>query len=250
MPVGVYKLADVPVQITSLYDEVQAMCDSYRCDEEPQLFISTSEADIISESLESDAERKKEGLPPYQFPAPYLETLAVYRQLATQLIAQNVLLVHGSVIAVDGEGYLFTALSGTGKSTHVRLWRKLFGSRAMMVNDDKPLIRIVRNSENKQTENVIVYGTPWDGKHHLSNNIDVPLKAIIHLQRGVENHIEPLTPFEMLPTLLQQTFRPSSPIESMKVLSLIDAMSKKLKFYSLHCNMEEDAAQVAYDGMN
>lgn len=250
MPVGVFKLADVPVQITSLYDEVQTMCDSYRCDEEPQLFISTSEADIISESLESDAERKKEGLPPYKFTAPYLETLAVYRQLATQLIAQNVLLVHGSVIAVDGEGYLFTALSGTGKSTHVRLWRKLFGSRAMMVNDDKPLIRIVRNSENKQTENVIVYGTPWDGKHHLSNNIAVPLKAIIHLQRGAENRIEPLTPLEMLPTLLQQTFRPSSPIESMKVLSLIDAMSKKLKFYSLHCNMEEDAAQVAYDGMN
>lgn len=246
MAVGTYKLADVPVQITSLYDEVQTMCDSYRTDEEPQLFISTTQADILSESQQSDEERRQEGLPEYHYPAPYLETLAVYRQLATQLLSQNVLLIHGSVIAVDGEAYLFTALSGTGKSTHVRLWRKLFGERAVMVNDDKPLIRVRREELGVRS---IVYGTPWDGKHHLSNNIAVPLKAIIHLQRGAENHIEQITPAEMLPTLLQQTFRPSTALATMQVLSLLDAMSKQVKFYSLHCNMEPEAAQVAYEGM-
>lgn len=247
MPVGTYKLADVAVQITSLYDEVQTMCDSYRTTEEPQLFISTTEADILAEGQKSDAERKQEGLPEYHFPAPYLETLAVYRQLATQLLSHNILLIHGSVIAVDGEAYLFTALSGTGKSTHVRLWRKLFGERAVMVNDDKPLIRV--NSLFLPFPSSLVYGTPWDGKHHLSTNISVPLKAIIHLQRGAENHIEQITPAEMLPTLLQQTFRPTSTVGSMQVLSLLNALSQQVKFYSLHCNMEPEAAQVAYEGM-
>lgn len=249
MPVGTYKLADVPVQITSIYDEVQTMCDSYRCDEEPQLFISTTEADILAESQESDAERKQEGLPPYQFPAPYLETLAVYRQLATQLIAQNVLLIHGSVIAVDGEAYLFTALSGTGKSTHVRLWRNLFGPRAVMVNDDKPLVRIIFSADGSTPDQVIVYGTPWDGKHHLSTNVSVPLKAIVHLERGAQNRIEPITPATMLPILLQQTFRTSEALGTMQVLRLIDAMSQRVRFYDLHCNMDPSAARVAYEGM-
>lgn len=244
---GVYKLADVPVQITSLYDEVQMMCAPYNTTEAPQLHISTTAEDIESEGRKSDEERHQEGLPEYHFPEPYLETLAVYRQLATELIAKGVLLIHGSVIAVDGEGYLFTALSGTGKSTHVRLWRELFGERAVMVNDDKPLIRVPNSS--LITNSPLVFGTPWDGKHHLSTNICVPLKAIVHLQRGEENHIEPITPSEMLPVLLQQTFRPRTGVGTMQVLQLFDALSQRVKFYSLHCNMQPDAARIAYEGI-
>ena len=139
---------------------------------------------------------------------PYLETLTVYRKIATAFLERSVLLMHGSVVAVDGEAYMFTALSGTGKSTHVRLWRKLFGDRAVMVNDDKPLVRI-------GGERAIVYGTPWDGKHHLSNNIAVPLKAIVVLRRGLENEIHPLTVQEAFPTLLQQSFRTEDPYQGM-----------------------------------
>jgi len=240
---GTYRLADIPVQITSIYDEVQQMCAPYATTDTPLINISTTEAQIESESIDSDECRRQEGLPDFHYPAPYLETLAVYRQLATQMLSHDILLMHGSVIAVDGQGYLFTALSGTGKSTHVRLWRKLFGKRATMINDDKPLIR-VKNEES------LVYGTPWDGKHHLSTNTSVPLRAIIHLQRGEENQIEEITPSEMLPTLLQQTFRPESPLGTIQVLSLLDTLSHNVRFYSLHCNMQPEAAKVAYEGMN
>lgn len=249
---GTYKLAGVPVLITSLYDEVQMMCAPYSTTEAPLLHITTKAEDIEAEGQKSDEERKQEGLPEYHFPAPYLETLAVYRQLATQLLSQGVLLIHGSVIAVDGEAYLFTALSGTGKSTHVRLWRKLFGERAVMVNDDKPLVRVRREEPGGRSSDqlaLLVYGTPWDGKHHLSSNIAVPLKAIIHLQRGTENQIEPVTPAEMLPTLLQQTFRPQSALGTMQAMQLLDGLSRHVKFYSLHCNMQPDAARIAYEGM-
>lgn len=240
---GIYNIADVVVQITSLYDEVQNLCADYRSDEKPLLHISTSQEDIEAEGVKSDQEREREGLPEFHFEASYLETLAVYRKLATQLIPSGVLLIHGSVIAVDGEAYLFTALSGTGKSTHVRLWRELFGERAVMINDDKPLIRV-------GSETSIVYGTPWDGKHHLSTNTSVPLRAIIHLQRGTTNHIEPQTPAQMLPTLLQQTFLPKNGAVGMQVLSLLDTLSRQVKFYNLHCNMEPEAARIAYEGMH
>lgn len=249
-----YLLADVPVLITSLYDEVHQMCAPYATDLPAQIHITTSHAQIEAEGMESDETRRKEGLPELHFPAPYLETLAVYRQLATQLLDLGVLLMHGSVIAVDGEGYLFTAPSGTGKSTHVRLWRELFGERAVMINDDKPLIRVdatfhTPHSASDVQHCSLVYGTPWDGKHHLSTNTSVPLRAIIHLHRGDDNHIEPTTPAEMLPTLLQQTFSPDTAVGTIQILSLIDGLSKHVRFYSLHCNMQPDAALIAYEGM-
>lgn len=239
---GTYKLADSIVEICSIYEEVQIMCAPYSTDEAPQFTVSITEEMIEFEGKESDDYRLSNGMPEYHYPASYLETLAVYREIANRLLPKGVLLMHGSVVAVDGEAYMFTALSGTGKSTHVRLWRELFGERAVMVNDDKPLLRIDK-------DRVMVYGTPWDGKHHLSNNISVPLRAIVYLQRGEDNGIVKIQPSEMLPILLQQTYRPGSAMETLSVMSLLDTLSKNVTFYSLHCNMNPEAAQVAYDGM-
>lgn len=240
---GTYLLADVPIQIDSLYEEVQLMCVDYRTSQTPVIKVCTSPEEIAEESATSDQQRQLEGLPPYHFSPSYLETLTIYRKIAIALLPKGILLMHGSVIAVDGQAYMFTALSGTGKSTHVSLWRRLFGDRAVMVNDDKPLIRVTG-------QGAIVYGTPWDGKHHLSNNIAVPLKAVAVLSRGSENEIHPLSSQEVFPTLLQQSFRTNDPLITMQVLDLLDQLTKQISFYQLRCNMDIDAAHVAYQGMN
>jgi len=240
---GTFLLADIPVRIDSQYEEVQEMCADYRTDRVAEVTVSTTPEEIAEESRLSDEQRKLEGLPAYHFGASYLETLTVYRKIALAFMQHNVLLMHGSVIAVDGEAYMFTALSGTGKSTHVRLWRRLFGQRAVMVNDDKPLIRIGK-------ERPIVYGTPWDGKHHLSNNIAVPLKAIVVLKRGVENEIHALNAQEAFPTLLQQSFRTEDPVVTIQSMQLLSQLAKHVGLYELHCNMNPEAAEVAYRGMN
>ena len=86
---------------------------------------------------------------------------------------------------MDSNGYLFTAPSGTGKRTHVRIWRQYFGDRVWMIDDDKPLLQI-NDSE------IIVWGSPWNGKHRLGRNASAPLKAAIFLTRDTTNHIEPL----------------------------------------------------------
>jgi len=240
---GTYLLADVAIHIDSQYEEVHQMCADYRTSLAPAVRVSVSPEEINEESETSDRQRELEALPPCHFPLPYLETLTVYRKIAIALLPMGVMLMHGSVIAVDGQAYMFTALSGTGKSTHVALWRRLFGERAVMVNDDKPLIRIT-------DQQVIIYGTPWDGKHHLSNNIAVPLKAIVVLCRGEENEIHPLSAQEVFPTLLQQSFRTDEPMHTMQALRLLSQLSQQVAFYQLHCNMDPEAAQVAYDGMN
>ena len=121
----------------------------------------------------------------------------------------------------DGFGYLFTAKSGTGKSTHARLCREIFGDGAVMVNDDKPLLRITKDG-------VIAYGTPWDGKHRLSTNTSVPLKGICILERATENHIIRLDTKEQIrsayPMIVQQTHKSGNPANALKTMELIDRL--------------------------
>lgn len=248
---GTYLLGGVAIGIESQFDEVQRLCADYRTELAPEFTVSTTMQDIEAEGRMSDEERAQEGLPEYHFDPPYLETLAIYRQIATQLISRGVLLMHGSVVAVDGQAYMFTALSGTGKSTHVRLWRRLFGQRAVMVNDDKPLVRLNAPAAQggQPLEHPIVYGTPWDGKHHLSNNIAVPLRAIIVLERGLENEIHSISAQEAFPILLQQSFRTDDALITIQAMQLLSLLAQRVGLYDLHCNMDPEAARVAYEGI-
>ena len=248
------KLADRVIRIHAMHDYIIEYCRDYVLftqgetnEEFPVDFeVTVTRSDIDSERDKSAAEDIKEGIPIRHFTDEYLETLAVYRKIAEQMLSYDTILFHGSVIAVEGEGYLFTAKSGTGKSTHARLWRETFGNRAVMVNDDKPLLRITKDG-------VIAYGTPWDGKHRLSSNTSVPLKGICILERAAKNHIIRLDSKEQLrgayPMMVQQTHKSSHPASALKTMELIDRLMEAVPIYRLSCNMESEAAKVAYEGM-
>ena len=231
-----YKIADKMIAIDSLHNSVHKLCAEYLCEGEPDITVSISPSDIDEERAGAADDMKN------KYSDGYLESLAVYRKIAEEMLRFDTVLFHGSAVAVDGEAYLFTAKSGTGKSTHTRLWCKLFGERAVMVNDDKPLIRI---SGGKAT----VYGTPWNGKHRLGNNISMPLKAICVLERDSQNHIEGSDKRTLLPMMIQQTYRPRKPHDMIKMLSLVERLSDSVCLYRLGCNMDIDAAETAYNGM-
>ena len=240
------KLADVIIRIEPMFSYMKEYCQEYITEVRENLscfVVRTEPADIDFERERSIEDAKREGHDPVEYSDAYLETLAVYRKIAEHFPMLGILLFHGSVIAVDGAGYLFTAKSGTGKSTHTRLWREQFGERAVMVNDDKPLLKVTE-------EGVVAYGTPWDGKHRLSTNIAMPLKAVCVLTRDTLNHIEEITPREVYGMLLQQTYRPIDKSAMVQTLKLIDEMMEKTKFFRLGCNMDPEAAKVAFEGMN
>ena len=236
------KLADVPLRIRAIHPEMEGFLRDYRTEEAPAFTLSVEPQDLSRERQLDAESRAAEGLPPLKVSDAFLETLAIYRKLAEKLLERDILLFHGSVIAVDGEAYLFTAKSGTGKSTHTRLWRERFGERARMINDDKPLLRITDTG-------VLAYGTPWNGKHRLGENLSAPLKAVCVLTRDTKNHIEPITAKEAFPMLLQQCYRPEEAEKTIKTLALLDRLSRQTALYRLGCNMEPEAAAVSYLGM-
>lgn len=234
--------ADRNIEIVNLYPLVERKCREYMVKGgAPDFTVWITQEDISFERVKSEREDIAEGRPVRLFTNAYLESLAVYRKIAEQMPFYDTVLFHGSCIAVDGVGYLFTAKSGTGKSTHARLWREFLGERAVMVNDDKPLIRI--NADGTAT----AYGTPWDGKHRLSSNVAVPLRAICILERGTENAIREIGFEEAYPMLLQQCYRPADREAMARTLELLDRLN--VKIYRLACNMDIGAAELAYRAM-
>ncbi len=226
---GIYAFAGVPVCVRSLYPLVHERCADYRAEGPPAFTVEIGEKEI-------DAERKRAEDPGYE--DEYLENLAVCRRIAEKIPAWDAFLFHGSAVAVDGTGVIFTAPSGTGKGTHARLWRDMLSSRAVMINDDKPLIRV------DGAGNTAVYGTPWDGKHHLSTNGSAPLRAICLLERDAENRMTEITKGEALPMLLTQAYRPRQAAGVRSTLRMLERM--KVNLYLLRCNMDSSAAEVSF----
>ena len=220
------KLAGVPFHVSALYDSTKSFCNGYLYERTDEKFI---EVEMTDKLVKAELALQK-------------AELALYRKIVEILIDYNTVMFHGSAIAVDGEVYIFAALSGTGKSTHTALWRQYFGERAFMVNDDKPLLTFSDGC-------VTVHGTPWNGKHKLGVNTSLPLKAICILERDKENHIEKIDAKSAYPMAYQQTYRTKNPQNLVKTLAIIDKITKSVGCYRLGCNMELDAARVSFEGM-
>ena len=237
------ELAGCTLQVNSLFASTRDYCRDYLTEKEPEFFITITPEDLTFQQAQAYREAREEGLKPRVFSDPFLERTAIQRKIAEKLFAYDVLVFHGSVVAVDGQGYLFTAKSGTGKSTHTRFWRETFGERAVMVNDDKPFLRIGR-------EGILVCGAPWSGKHGLDTNVTVPLKAICILERGTENRIRRIDARDVLLMLLQQSNRPLDSRLLPKYMELIDGLANGTDLWKMQCSLDPRAAAIAYEAMS
>jgi len=143
---------------------------------------------------------------------------------------------------VDGKAYAFTADCGTGKSTHTQLWLNRFGDRAYILNDDKPALRF-------EDGVWYAYGTPWSGKYDISRNERVPLAGIAVVERGEENEILPFKGIAAIHAILKQVNRPRSAQYRVKLMELLDKLISTVPVWKLRCNMDPQAAEVAYESM-
>ena len=150
------------------------------------------------------------------------------------------MLMHASVIRHQGKGYLMTAPSGTGKSTHTRLWYDNIPGCDLM-NDDNPVVRIVDGEP-------IVYGSPWSGKTPCYRNIQAPVGGIVRIQQRPENSIRKLSTLEAFSNLLPA-------ISNMKwdkrvYNGVCDGISELIRLcgmYELGCLPDAAAAHLCHD---
>ena len=164
-------------------------------------------------------------------------------QLASLLLDHDGFVLHASAIEYNNNAYLFSADSGTGKSTHTRLWQKCFED-ARVFNDDKPAIRLI-------DDKFYAYGTPFSGSTPINLNVRVPLKAICFIERADKNSIELMQDnAEIIHKILSQTLRKTGNEKVEKLFVLLDKLLKTVPVYKLKCRPDEDAARLAYSVMS
>lgn len=152
-------------------------------------------------------------------------------------------MIHSSCISYKGNAVLFSANSGTGKSTHTTIWKKVFKDDVEFINDDKPIVWL---------ENGVpyAYGTPWSGKTDLNNNLRCPVKAIVFVERGQRNEIEEVGIKDILFTLFSNIIIPiEDKALAKRVLQVYNKILANTKIYRLRCNMDDEAAIVSRDGI-
>lgn len=223
------ELAGYRFTVDNQFPDVENLCKDYLCAD------SGIPIKITEEQL------RRESTPPHQWSDGYLETLAVYRSVCEHLITKDIMLFHCSALAMDGRAYLFTAPSGTGKSTHAKLWRQHFGNRVITINDDKPLLEF-------KDQEIIVHGTPYGGKDGLQTNTKEKVAGIVVLAQGKENTIRRLSYAEAFSALIKQSYRPSAPAALLRTLDLVARLAQ-LPIYRLECTISIDAVELAYQAL-
>lgn len=174
---------------------------------------------------------------------PSLQWSCMHRHICERLPEYDAFMLHAAVVAVDGHAYAFSAKSGTGKSTHLMLWRKLLGDRMTVINGDKPILRYLDGR-------LYVYGTPWAGKENLQTNTRAELSGLCFLERGSENRIEPLAPEAAALRVMHQVYRQKDPKMLSKQLDMIDDMLHRVPLWLLHCDISDQAAALSYQTMH
>ena len=229
------KIADINIGIQPHSESMRPFCMNYLSEEEPEFIVKVNEKDIEDERKRmiaymgrGDASEKE------------LERLYIYRQIAEKLPKYNAFLIHATSIRVDEDAYLLSGQSGAGKTTHAKLWKRVFKDRMRIINDDKPILRIMNNQ-------IIIYGSPWAGKERWQNNISAPLKAILFINQSKENYIEPMDHSEAWNAIMNQIYRSTNAKNMKKTLDFINQLVNDIPIYSMYCKRSEKAVHIAYE---
>ena len=224
-----YRIADIIVGMDT-FGRTLRQAEAYRISEaEPELLVRSNAETLHASQPHLSLED-----------CEYMTTGSSFYY---NLVRFHGMMLHASCVVVDGKAYLFSAPSGTGKSTHVQLWLKLFGDRAFVLNDDKPALRVIDGK-------IYVYGTPWSGKFDCSVNTRAELGGIAFVKRAEENSMRLMQPTEAIYGLMDQTVRKVSACDQLTFMDTIDKIVSSNKIFELCCNMDISAAQLSYETMS
>ena len=228
------KVSSLVVRLAGNHEETHNFCKEYFTDEENvDIFVSASDEDVEGEIARHGGSGTRS----------YYEKIYLYRQLAERLPKFDRFVFHGVAVKVDGKGFVFSAPSGTGKSTHVMLLKKYFGDNVTIINGDKPILQVT-------DEGSIICPCPWAGKEGWQTKEEAPLSGIFLIKRANVSSIKKISPAEYLEELVLQAYLPENSEMFLKTLELMDKATKNVPFYLLECDISKSAAEASFEVMS
>lgn len=220
----IYEIANLKVEMNPRYERLTRQSASYVSSGTPVMAVKPDPYDESRLVMSRPSESERE----------YICCSAAF---CRNILQHGRFYLHASAVVYEGEAYLFSAPSGTGKSTHTAFWRELFPG-SYILNDDKPVIW-------PEQEQITVWGTPFAGKTNLQVNRGVPLKGICFLKQGSENQIHQVTEEQALALMLNNTWRPRSNEGMNRLLDMMEQVVSQINVYEMSCTREPEAAQLS-----
>ena len=224
------KIANKVLEINVFNETTKKYCGKFLSEEQPDYIITMTDEDLKNESSNS-ADGKV-----------YVneEISALYRKIADLFVEENIIVFHGSSFMVDNNGFIVTARSGVGKSTHVKLLEEHIGESFKYINDDKPLLLV--------NDVITIFSNPWNGKERRGNNVSAPLKAILFLSRAeIPSFRKIENKQEIYIKLLSQIYLPKEKSKREKALKIADKLLKTISVYEINVNKDIESAKMTYE---
>ena len=227
MNVFVMEIANIKFKVSCLYDSTRLFCREYIIEDDDYDFY----IEMNDELIQKEKEYITDGI---EYKDEYLETIALYRRIGEIIPSYDGFVLHGAAIEYKNKCIVFVAPSGTGKTTHINLWRKHLPD-LKIINGDKPIIRLIDDKP-------YVFGTPWMGKEHIGNNSSCLLNSVVILKRGDSDCIKKVNKADYIQDLLSKVY-----ISRLETFDLIDRVYKNIDVYEFHCTMNESAFITCFE---
>ena len=231
------KIGNLTANVQSNYSYVAKVCAPYYTDAQPDFCLTLDDASFEKERAEALRINNDLGTSVVNTEDSFLEVYDLLNKLLPYLPAYDMLFMHGSAIKFADKAYIFVAPSGTGKSTHTRLWKERYGDAVTVINDDKPFLLF-------REEEVQVCGTPWRGKHCIGENTSAVLSGICILSQGKENVMERVKASDAVKDIILQSNIQTYKENTILALDLVDKLLHLVPVYRLSCTPTQEAVEV------
>lgn len=233
------RIAELLCEIHNRYEWIRRKCTGYIVQDTAAADISVTVSDeYLTRYIDWCASIFGPDVP--RVSEEIAEYYVFWKELGPHLLDFDALCLHATAVEYQGGAYLFTAPSGYGKTTHARLWVKAFAPDARIINGDHPIVRW-------QDGQFIAYGTPFCGKEGYNENVGVPVQGICYLTHSDTNSIRPMAPSMAFAQLFYDLNSSMDTVD--KYFDMVTRLVEHVPVYQLCCNQEEEAARVAYAGM-
>lgn len=233
MTLTTIKAADITVSVSC--------CSDFSRHFAPYAADAGSPCDI-SVVVSGDEIRERQKSVP-ELDARSIEFYLIYEKICDELSRFDAFVLHAATLEYAGRAYAFSALSGTGKSTHAELWMSLLGKGCRYVNGDKPIIRAIDGGAP------MAFGTPWTGKEGRGSNISAPLAGICFLVRDSKPSIRRVDKKEGLFRVLSASHQPKDHSLDDRFYGSVGNVVENVPMYELRCDISADSAKMSFETM-
>ena len=226
------RIAGIPMCCELSSQRAAAYLRGWECSDEPQFTVRADEG-LTEKILNGNSDVKDYSCAEFN---------ALAYAVSKKLLKYNIAVFHGCAFFWKGMAYLFTAPSGTGKTTQYVQWKRIYGDELRIINGDKPVIRLEDDGK------IIVATSPWKGKERMSGDKEAPLGGIILLEQAEANEISGMKSSDAVLRIYRQfVVTPENADEVKAVCTIEDAMLRNAPVWLLKNRGDMDSARLTHD---